>query len=127
MSRRLMYWQVYLHKTSVAAEKTMIKTLLRAKELSQNGVCLLPSEDKHNLKYVAERTFNLMSISNSIVDRKLCDVLIEADGVEKFWMFDLSNIDEIFETGYKRTVEKLKEKKATNAIIKSKALELLNL
>ena len=40
MSRRLMYWQVYLHKTSVAAEKTMINTLMRAKELSQNGVSL---------------------------------------------------------------------------------------
>ena len=43
MSRRLMYWQVYLHKTSVAAEKTLINTLLRAKELSQNGVDLFAS------------------------------------------------------------------------------------
>ncbi|NDW09191.1 HD domain-containing protein [Dysgonomonas sp. 520] len=33
LSRRLMYWQVYLHKTAVAAEKMIIKTLLRAKEL----------------------------------------------------------------------------------------------
>ena len=87
----------------------------------------MPSEDKHNLKYVAERTFNLMSISNSLADKKLCDVLIETEGVEKYWMFDLSNIDKIYETGYNRTVEKLNERKATNAIIKSKALELLNL
>ena len=43
MSRRLMYWQVYLHKTAVAAEKTMINTLMRAKELSQNGVPLFAS------------------------------------------------------------------------------------
>ena len=43
MSRRLMYWQVYLHKTSVAAEKTLINTLLRAKELTQNGVDLFAS------------------------------------------------------------------------------------
>ncbi len=35
MARRLMYWQVYLHKTCVAAEKMLIKTLKRAKELSQ--------------------------------------------------------------------------------------------
>lgn len=88
---------------------------------------MMPSEDKHNLKYVAERTFNLMSISNSLADRKLCDVLIDTEGVEKYWMFDLSNIDIIYKTGYSTTIEKLKERKATKAIIKSKALELLNL
>jgi HD superfamily phosphohydrolase len=43
MSRRLMYWQVYLHKTSVAAEKMMINTLRRAKELSMNGEKLFAS------------------------------------------------------------------------------------
>ncbi len=43
MSRRLMYWQVYLHKTAVAAEKTLINTLLRAKELSQQGAYLFAS------------------------------------------------------------------------------------
>lgn len=35
VSRRLMYWQVYLHKTSVAAEHVMINALLRAKELAR--------------------------------------------------------------------------------------------
>ena len=34
MSRRLMYWQVYLHKTSVASEKMLINTLTRAKGIS---------------------------------------------------------------------------------------------
>lgn len=43
MSRRLMYWQVYLHKTSVAAEKTLINTLNRAKELVRNGDSLFAS------------------------------------------------------------------------------------
>ena len=33
VARRLMYWQVYLHKTSVAAEQHLIKILSRAKEL----------------------------------------------------------------------------------------------
>ncbi|MDR1810082.1 MAG: HD domain-containing protein, partial [Prevotella sp.] len=36
-SRRLMYWQVYLHKTAVAAEKMLINTLKRAKELAADG------------------------------------------------------------------------------------------
>ena len=36
-ARRLMYWQVYLHKTSVSAEKMLINTILRAKDLSLSG------------------------------------------------------------------------------------------
>lgn len=42
-ARRLMYWQVYLHKTSVAYEKMLISTLLRAKELASQGVELFTS------------------------------------------------------------------------------------
>lgn len=37
VSRRLMYWQVYLHKTVLGAEKTLIKIIQRAKELIQLG------------------------------------------------------------------------------------------
>jgi HD superfamily phosphohydrolase len=36
IARRLMYWQVYFHKTVVSAEQMLIKILQRAKELSQN-------------------------------------------------------------------------------------------
>ncbi len=36
-SRRLMYWQVYLHKTAVAYEKVLINALRRAKHLAHNG------------------------------------------------------------------------------------------
>jgi len=38
MARRLMYWQAYLHKTSLVAELTLTKTLQRAKELLHRGV-----------------------------------------------------------------------------------------
>ena len=37
MARRLMYWQVYLHKTAVAAENMLINTLRRAKYLATKG------------------------------------------------------------------------------------------
>lgn len=36
-SRRLMYWQVYLHKTAVAYEKVLVNALIRAKELVSKG------------------------------------------------------------------------------------------
>jgi uncharacterized protein len=38
VARRLMYWQVYLHKTVLGAEQLLVNVLLRAKELAQNGV-----------------------------------------------------------------------------------------
>ena len=43
VARRLMYWQVYLHKTSVAAEQHLIKILSRAKELARGGQELFAS------------------------------------------------------------------------------------
>ncbi|MFV0604495.1 MAG: HD domain-containing protein [Niabella sp.] len=40
LSRRLMYWQVYLHKTVVAAEKMLIMLLLRVRHLIANGIAV---------------------------------------------------------------------------------------
>lgn len=40
VARRLMYWQVYLHKTSLGAEQLLIRVLKRAKYLSSKGVKL---------------------------------------------------------------------------------------
>lgn len=37
VARRLMYWQVYLHKTVVVAENMLIHALRRAKRLEKNG------------------------------------------------------------------------------------------
>lgn len=43
VSRRFMYWQVYLHKTVVAAEFMLIHILRRAKQLVQQGETLFGS------------------------------------------------------------------------------------
>ncbi len=40
IARRLMYWQVYLHKTVLGAEMLLINILKRAKELAQSGAKL---------------------------------------------------------------------------------------
>ncbi len=42
-TRRLMYWQVYLHKTTVAFEKMLVNTLRRAKMLAHQGKELFAS------------------------------------------------------------------------------------
>lgn len=43
VARRLMYWQVYLHKTVVAAEYMMINVLRRARQLVSEGTDLFAS------------------------------------------------------------------------------------
>ncbi len=43
IARRLMYWQVYLHKTVVAAEQMLIQLFLRARQLTQTGEQLFGS------------------------------------------------------------------------------------
>ncbi len=44
-ARRLMYWQVYLHKTTVSAEKMLINLILRAKNLAQSGATFPITEE----------------------------------------------------------------------------------
>ena len=44
IARRLMYWQVYLHKTGLSAENMLVNVLRRAKELSQKGERLFASK-----------------------------------------------------------------------------------
>ena len=44
MARRFMYWQVYLHKTGIAAEAILIKIFERAKTLLKQGVLLQASD-----------------------------------------------------------------------------------
>lgn len=53
VARRLMYWQCYLHKTSVGAELLLSKILKRAKYLVLNGADLPAS---NALKYFLENT-----------------------------------------------------------------------
>jgi len=59
VARRLMYWQVYLHKTSVAAEKMLMNILKRAKELANRNIELFASPALHYFLYneVAKQHF----------------------------------------------------------------------
>jgi len=68
MARRLMYWQAYLHKTSLVAELILTKTLKRAKELTQKGILLPCSEplsfflhNKVELENFDDKTLDLFS------------------------------------------------------------------
>jgi HD superfamily phosphohydrolase len=61
MARRLMYWQAYLHKTSLVAELTLTKALQRAKELLHKGIDI---ECSSPLKHFMEHKVTLDNFSN---------------------------------------------------------------
>lgn len=60
IARRVMYWQVYLHKTVICAEQMLIKTLNRAKYLAKSGTQLFATPSLHFFLYrdVATRDFD---------------------------------------------------------------------
>ncbi|RRJ93368.1 HD domain-containing protein [Flavobacterium macacae] len=65
MARRLMYWQAYLHKTSLVAELILTKTLKRAKELTQKGIQLPCSEP---LSFFLHNKVELEDFNNETLD-----------------------------------------------------------
>lgn len=66
MARRLMYWQAYLHKTSVVAELTLTKILKRAKELASKGEVLFGSPF---LLFFLNNKIELNQIDKTILDK----------------------------------------------------------
>ncbi len=66
MARRLMYWQAYLHKTSLAAELILMKALKRAKELVQKGIAVPASEP---LLYFMENKVELTAFDTQTLER----------------------------------------------------------
>jgi HD superfamily phosphohydrolase len=51
VARRLMYWQVYLHKTVLAAELMLVNILKRAKYLAEKNIQLFCTEALHQFLY----------------------------------------------------------------------------
>lgn len=64
---------------------------------------------KNSLFYVVERSFHYMSLANTLLDRSMCDVLIEPPKASKYSMFSLENKEKIYEIGYKSAKQKLVE------------------
>ena len=68
VARRLMYWQVYLHKTSVAAEQHLIKILSRAKELARASKELFCAPALHYFLYQPV-TFDMFSPTSEALEQ----------------------------------------------------------
>jgi len=65
IARRLMYWQVYLHKTGLVAENMLVFVLKRAKELAEDGVLLYASAA---LKYFLNNKISEKNFDNETLE-----------------------------------------------------------
>lgn len=66
VARRLMYWQVYLHKTSLVAEQLLMRMLQRAKKLTNDGFKLNSSSA---LNYFLENEVTLNEFNDNILEK----------------------------------------------------------
>jgi len=65
ISRRFMYWQVYLHKTGLVAENMLVKLLKRAKELASTGFDVPCSRE---LQYFLQNKIGLDSFDENVLN-----------------------------------------------------------
>ncbi|MCC6251176.1 MAG: HD domain-containing protein [Bacteroidia bacterium] len=78
IARRLMYWQVYLHKTVLCAEKMLVNILTRAKHLARNGA-ELPSTPP--LNFFLKNNFPLQEFYS---DSKILEIFSRLDDYDIF-------------------------------------------
>lgn len=65
ISRRLMYWQVYLHKTGIVAEQLLVRVLKRAKQLTAQGVELPAS---NGLLFFLKNNISINDFSEDVLN-----------------------------------------------------------
>ena len=65
IARRLMYWQVYLHKTGLVAENMLVNVLKRAKELAEKGEQLFSGEP---LRYFLYNQINSKNFTSETLE-----------------------------------------------------------
>ncbi|MFT3825627.1 MAG: HD domain-containing protein [Chitinophagaceae bacterium] len=120
VSRRLMYWQVYLHKTVLGAEKLIVKIIERAKELISRGeqvsaptpvldfflqqqsvaieehldkFCMLDDVDVMAAikNWVFHPDIVLSTLCTSLVQRRLLKVKLQAEPFDAEWVQEQQN------------------------------------
>jgi NTE family protein len=61
---------------------------------------LVPQKYKQTIFHIAERSYHYMFRANTLEDREMCDMLIEAEEFGMYKTFDLENVDQIVKIGY---------------------------
>ena len=91
VARRLMYWQVYLHKTVLGAESLLVIILKRAKELADRGEDLFCSPALRLFLYNRIEKHNLIEEPN-IIDEFLKLDDLDVMGAIKVWQMHTDTI-----------------------------------
>jgi uncharacterized protein len=78
IARRLMYWQVYLHKTVISAEYLLVKILQRAKELAEKGIELFSTEP------FKEFLYNKHDKNSFLENPEVLDIFASLDDLDIF-------------------------------------------
>ena len=129
IARRLMYWQVYLHKTVLSAEFSLVEALKRAKTLVKKGINIFSTSA------LREFLMNNHTLENFNSNTKLLDLFCQLDDIDimssiKEWakhpdtvlsvlsrkiierkLLKIELQDNKFDTSY---IDKIKEKVAKN-------------
>ncbi|MEL6841882.1 MAG: HD domain-containing protein [Bacteroidota bacterium] len=66
VARRLMYWQVYLHKAAISAESTLVNILKRVRQLVEEGKTVWLDE---NLAFFFENDISPDDLSDEVIER----------------------------------------------------------
>ncbi len=53
---------------------------------------------------IALRSYELMAKTNVVADMELCDIVIRTDEIAKYKVFNLKQIEKVFESGYRDTM-----------------------
>ncbi len=91
IARRLMYWQVYLHKTSISAETMLSKIFERVRFLLKNSVKI---EIPKNLRIFIEKSVTKQDFIN---EKKYRETFVQLDDIDvwfavKTWQFHTDKI-----------------------------------
>jgi NTE family protein len=78
-------------------------SIIRSESEKVIGINVSPLVSKkynRSIMHIVERSYHYMSRTNTLLDRNLCDVLIEMKDLVEYKTFDLKSSTKIFKLGY---------------------------
>mgnify|MGYP000023224061 CR=1 FL=1 len=108
IARRLMYWQVYLHKTVLSAENLLVNIMKRAAEISRSGTELFASPA---LKYFLQ---NSVSKEDFETQPELLDLFSQLDD------FDVISAIKVWQNCDDRILSQLSKRLIQRSLLKAK-------
>ena len=74
------------------------------------GINCSPLSDikaKNSLMGIAMRSYELLAKTNAIPDMNLCDMVVRTDRIARYQVFNLKDLESVYESGYRDTLNHL--------------------